>query len=71
MKRDKTITSVALLLIALFIFYLFTQPISNPLEHTEIICLKKIPLRDIKQALNNDEYKNQSLLSLKRRWIKE
>jgi hypothetical protein len=71
MKRDKTITSVALLLIALFIFYLFTQPISNPLEHTEIIGLKKIPLRDIKQALNNDEYKNQSLLSLKRRWIKE
>ena len=71
MKRDKKITSVALLLVALFIFYLFTKPISDPLKHTEIIGLKKIPLSDIRQALNNDEYKNQSLLSLKRSWIKE
>jgi hypothetical protein len=71
MKRDKKIISAALLLIALFIFYLFTKPISDPLKHTEIIGLKKIPLSDIRQALNNDEYKNQSLLSLKRSWIKE
>jgi hypothetical protein len=71
MKRDKTIVSAALLLIAIFIFYLFTKPISDPLKHTEIIGLKKIPLSDIRQALNNDEYKNQSLLSLKRSWIKE
>ena len=71
MKRDKTIVSAALLLIALFIFYLFAKPISDPLKHTEIIGLKKIPLADIRQALNNDEYKNQSLLSLKRSWIKE
>lgn len=71
MKRDKKIISAALLLIALFIFYLFTKPISDPLKHTEILGLKKIPLSDIRQALNNDEYKNQSLLSLKRSWIKE
>lgn len=71
MKRDKKIVSVALLLGALFFFHLLTRPLNNPLQQTEILGLKKIPLSDIRQALNTDIYAEQSLLSLKRTWIKE
>jgi len=71
MKRDKKIISVALLLSSLVVFHLFTKPFDIPLQHTEVLGLKRIPLSHIKQALNQEPYKDQSLLTLKRDWIIE
>jgi len=70
-KDSKTLISIGLLLVSIFVFYLLTRPINKPLEHTEIIGLKRIPLSHVRTALNTEEYDNQSLLNLKRSWIKE